>query len=321
MTSASDGIDFRAEIERLRKEKNAVILAHYYQQAVIQDLADFVGDSLDLSRRAAETDAEMIVFCGVRFMGEVAKILSPEKTVVIPDMDAGCSLEEACPAGELARFRREHPDHLIVTYINSSVEAKALSDYVVTSSSALDILAAIDEDRPVLFAPDRNMGRWLNAQTGRQMDLWPGACVVHEEFSKKRLRALRERYPHAPVAAHPECRPGILKQADFVGSTSGILNFVLESPKNDFIIATECNIIHQLEMRAPEKTFIPAPVKKSAGGICAECPYMALNTLEKLWRALQDESPQILIEPDLRERALKPLQRMLEITAKKTDAS
>ncbi len=303
------------EIARLRKEKNAVILAHYYQEGDIQDLADFVGDSLDLSRRAAETDADMIVFCGVRFMGEVAKILSPQKKVVIPDMAAGCSLEESCQAEDLAAWRKAHPDHVVVTYINSSVEVKALSDYIVTSSSALDIIEAIPTDKPILFVPDRHLGSWLKRKTGREMELWPGVCIVHEEFSEEALMALKEKHPGAPVAAHPECPFSILERADFVGSTKQILDFVLSRPEKTFIIATEQHIIHQMKKAAPHKTFIPAP-GMDGDCKCATCPYMAMNTLEKLAAALRSEKPEILIDEALREKALVPLERMLEISAR-----
>ncbi len=315
------GVDFRAGIERLRKEKNAVILAHYYQAAEIQDLADFIGDSLDLSRKAAATDAEMIVFCGVRFMGEVAKILSPEKKVVIPDMEAGCSLEEACPADKLAQFKKEHPDHLVVTYINSSVEVKALSDYIVTSSSALDILAAIPQDRPILFAPDRHLGSWVKRQTGRDMTLWPGSCIVHEDFSEEGLLELKRKLPQAPVAAHPECPFSILRHADHVGSTTSIIEFVRTRPEKEFIIATEKHIFHQMAKENPDKIFHAAPGAMDGDCKCAECPFMALNTLEKVWLALRDEKPEIVIAEDLRKQALKPLQRMLDITAAKAAQS
>jgi len=313
----ASGIDYAAEIARLRKEKNAVILAHYYQAAEIQDLADFIGDSLDLSRKAAATEADMIVFCGVRFMGEVAKILSPQKKVVIPDMEAGCSLEEACPADQLRKFREEHPDHLVVTYINSSVETKALSDYIVTSSSALDILAAIPEDRPILFAPDRHLGSWVKRQTGRDMTLWPGSCIVHEDFSEEGLLELKKKLPHAPVAAHPECPFSILRHADHVGSTTSIIDFVRRRPEKEFIIATEKHIFHQMAKENPDKVFHAAPGAMDGDCKCAECPYMALNTLEKVWLALRDETPEIVIDEDLRIAALKPLQRMLDITAAK----
>ena len=314
------GVDYRAEIERLRKEKNAVILAHYYQDGEIQDLADFVGDSLDLSRKAAATDAEMIVFCGVRFMGEVAKILSPDKKVVIPDMEAGCSLEEACPADQLRAFKEEHPDHLVVTYINSSVEVKALSDYIVTSSSALDILDAVPADKPILFAPDRHLGSWVKRKTGRDMTLWPGSCIVHEDFSEEGLLALKKKHPGAPVAAHPECPFSILRHADHVGSTSSILNFVRTRPEKEFIIATEKHIIHQMIKDAPDKTFYAAP-GMDGDCKCAECPFMALNTMEKLWLALRDEKPEIIIGEELRKAALLPLQRMLDITARAAEKS
>ncbi len=307
-------IDVAAEIERLRKEKNAVILAHYYQDPEIQDIADYVGDSLDLSRKAAETDAGMIAFCGVRFMGEVAKILSPQKKVVIPDMAAGCSLEESISADDLATFRREHPDHIVVTYINSSVEVKALSDYVVTSSSAIDIINAIPEDRPILFTPDRHLGSWLQKVTGRRMDLWPGSCIVHEKFSVEELEELKKEYPDAKVAVHPESPESVLKLADHVGSTSSIINYAVNSDAKRFIIGTETNIIHQMQKLAPEKQFIP--MSSQEGCKCAQCPFMALNTMEKLYLALRDEQPEIVIPEDLRIRALTPLQRMLDISAK-----
>ncbi len=311
---AKGSMDYRTEIARLRKEKNAVILAHYYQEGEIQDIADFVGDSLDLSRKAAATDADMIVFCGVRFMGEVAKILSPEKKVVIPDMEAGCSLEESCRPEDLARWRAEHPDHVVVTYINSSVEVKALSDYIVTSSSALDIIEAIPPEKPILFAPDRHLGSWLKSKTGRDMALWPGSCIVHEEFSEEALLDLKAKHPNAPVAAHPECPFSILEKADFVGSTKQILDFVLSRPEDAFIIVTEPHIIHQMRKAAPHKTFIPAP-GMDGDCKCATCPYMALNTMEKLYLALRDETPEIVIDEPLRRKALVPLKRMLEISA------
>ena len=309
-------IDVRAEIERLRKEKNAIILAHYYQDPDIQDIADFVGDSLDLSRKAAETDADMIVFCGVRFMGEVAKILSPDKKVVIPDMMAGCSLEEAISADDLKAFRAEHPDHVVVTYINSSVAVKALSDYVVTSSSAIDIIHAIPEDRPILFVPDRHLGHWLQKVTGRRMDLWPGTCIVHDKFTAEELLELKRKYPDAKVAVHPESPESVIELADHVGSTRSIIDFVVHSEAKRFIIGTETHIIHQMRKRAPEKEFIPLPGLSDTDCKCSVCPYMALNTMEKLYVALRDEKPEIVIPEELRRRALTPLRRMLEISAK-----
>ena len=306
-------LDLEAEIGRLREELNAVILAHYYQEGEIQDLADFVGDSLDLSRRAAETDAEVIVFCGVRFMAEVAKILSPSKTVLLPDAEAGCSLEESCQPEPFRRFREQHPDHLALTYINCSAEVKALSDIIVTSSNAAGIIARIPEDRPILFAPDRHLGRYLMRQSGREMTLWPGTCIVHEQFSEREIVKLKVRYPEAKVAAHPECPDSILALADHIGSTRSILDFAVTAEGRDFIIATEPGIIHQMEKRAPHKRFIPAP---GAEGECAcnICPFMALNTLEKLYLCMVNMAPRVEIAEPVRVAALKPLQRMLEMS-------
>ncbi len=313
------GVDLKAEISRLRKERNAVILAHYYQTPDIQDIADFVGDSLELSRKAAATDAEVIAFCGVRFMAEVAKILSPQKTVILPDMAAGCSLEDSCPPDKFAELRRQHPDHLSLTYINCSAEVKALSDIIVTSSSAEKILNALPKDRKVLFAPDKHLGAWLARKTGREMLLWDGSCIVHEAFSETELLKLKALHPQAPVAAHPECPAHILDHADMVGSTSAILKFALASPSDTIIVATEPHIIHQMEKAAPHKHFIGAP---GADGNCScnMCPFMALNTLEKLYLALRDMRPVIEIPDDLRQRALIPLNRMLDIAdGKATD--
>ncbi|MDW8415710.1 MAG: quinolinate synthase NadA [Thermaurantiacus sp.] len=304
--------DLLAEIAQLKRERQAVILAHYYQAPEIQDLADFVGDSLELSRRAAATDARVIAFCGVRFMAETAKILAPDRIVVLPDLDAGCSLEDSCPPAEFARFRAAHPDHLALTYINSSAEVKALSDIIVTSSSAERIIRAIPPERPILFAPDRHLGAWLMRRTGRTMVLWEGTCIVHEAFSETELLKLKALHPGAPVAAHPECPGHILEHADFVGSTSAILKFALDTPGDTIIVATEPHIIHQMERAAPHKTFIGAP---GADGRCScnICPYMALNTLEKLYRALRDLEPRIELPEELRRRALVPLERMLAI--------
>lgn len=304
------GIDIRAEIERLRKERNAVILAHYYQKPEIQDLADFVGDSLDLSRKAQATDADVIAFCGVRFMAETAKILSPEKIVVLPDMDAGCSLEDSCPPEQFAAFRAQHPDVIALTYINCSTEVKALSDVIVTSSSAEKILSQIPPGQKIIFGPDRNLGGYLMRKAGRDMLLWPGVCIVHEAFSETELMKLKAQYPGAPVAAHPECPPVILDHADYVGSTSGILAYARDFPGDTLIVATEPHIMHQMEKALPGKTFIGAP---GADGNCNcnICPYMALNTLEKLYLALRDLEPRIEIEEDLRLRAKKSLDAML----------
>lgn len=306
-------LDLVAEIDRLRKERNAVILAHYYQEGEIQDLADFVGDSLDLSRKAAATDADMIVFCGVRFMGEVAKILSPSKLVVIPDAEAGCSLEESCRADAFRAFREKHPDHVAVTYINCSAEVKALSDVIVTSSNAEAIIRQLPADRPILFAPDRHLGAYMQKKTGREMTLWPGSCIIHEQFSEKELVKLKVRHPKAKVAAHPECPDSILKHADHVGSTRNILDFVLNSPEAEFIIATEPHIIHQMSKAAPGKTFIPAP-GADGGCSCSNCPFMARNTLEKIYLCLRNDAPAITVPEELRLAALKPLERMLEMS-------
>ncbi len=306
------GLDLRGEIERLRKDRNAVILAHYYQRPELQDLADFVGDSLDLSRKAAATDADVIAFCGVRFMAETAKILSPDKIVVLPDMDAGCSLEDSCPPEMFRAFRAAHPDHIALTYINCSTEVKALSDIIVTSSSAETILDQIPRDQKIIFGPDRHLGGYLNRKFDREMLLWPGVCVVHEAFSETELLKLMAQHPGAPVAAHPECPPHIVDHADYAGSTSGILNFAKTFPGDTLIVATEPHIIHQMQLAIPEKNFIGAP---GADGNCNcnICPYMALNTLEKLYVALRDLQPRIEIEEGLRLAAKKSLDRMLEM--------
>lgn len=308
------GLDLRAEIERLRKERNAVILAHYYQKPELQDLADFVGDSLELSKKAAATDADVIAFCGVKFMADTAKILSPEKIVVLPDMDAGCSLEDSCPPEKFRAFREAHPDHIALTYINCSTEVKALSDVIVTSSSAETILQQIPEDQPIIFGPDRHLGGYLNRKFGRDMLLWPGVCIVHEAFSETELLKLKEQHPEAPVAAHPECPPHIIDHADYVGSTSGILQFAKTMAGDKLIVATEPHIIHQMEKTLPNKMFIGAP---GADGNCNcnICPYMALNTMEKLYVALRDLEPRIEIAEDLRLNAKQSLDRMIEMAS------
>ena len=313
------GLDLRAEIERLRRDRNAVILAHYYQDPVLQDLADFVGDSLDLSRKAAATEADVIAFCGVRFMAEVAKILSPQKTVVLPDLAAGCSLEDSCPPGEFGRFRAAHPDHISLTYINCSAAVKAHSDIIVTSSSAEKIINQLPRDQKILFAPDKHLGGYLNRKTGRDMLLWDGACIVHEAFSETELLKLKAQYPAAPVAAHPECPAHILDHADMVGSTSAILAFAMSSPEQTIIVATEPHIIHQMQKSAPAKMFIGAP---GADGNCNcnNCPYMALNTLEKLYLCLRDLTPEIVVPEDVRIKALVPLNRMLTMASGVSDA-
>jgi len=306
-------LDLVAEIARLKRERNAVILAHYYQDGDIQDLADFVGDSLDLSRKAAATDADVIVFCGVRFMGEVAKILSPGKTVLIPDAEAGCSLEDSCRPETFRAFRERHPDHLAVTYINCSAEVKALSDVIVTSSNAEAIVRGLPADRPILFAPDRHLGAYIARKTGREMTLWPGSCIIHEQFSEHELVKLKVRHPKALVAAHPECPEAIVAQADHVGSTRAILDFVLASPADEFIIATEPHIIHQMRKAYPHKTFLPAP-GADGGCSCSNCPFMALNTMEKIYLALVNDGPYLEVPEDLRRAAQAPLDRMLEMS-------
>ncbi len=308
------GVDLLAEIKRLKVERNAVILAHYYQRPEIQDLADFVGDSLELSKRAAATDADVIAFCGVRFMAETAKILSPQKTVILPDMDAGCSLEDSCPPDKFAAFRAAHPDHIALTYINCSAAVKALSDIIVTSSSAETIIAQIPPEQKIIFGPDKHLGGYLNRKFDRDMLLWPGVCIVHEAFSETELLKLKALHPGVPVAAHPECPAHIIDLADYVGSTSGILNFAKTMGGDTLIVATEPHIIHQMELAAPEKTFIGAP---GADGNCNcnICPYMALNTVEKLYVALRDMTPQITLDEDLRIKAKRSLDRMLEMAS------
>ncbi|MGB1546980.1 MAG: quinolinate synthase NadA [Alphaproteobacteria bacterium] len=307
------GLDLKAEINRLRRQRNAVILAHYYQEPEIQDIADFVGDSLDLSRCAAETDADVIAFCGVRFMAETAKILNPGKRVLLPDADAGCSLESSCPPDLFRAFREAHPDHTALTYINCSIEVKALSDIIVTSSNAEAIIRQFPEDQPILFAPDRHLGAYLSRKTGRDLLLWPGTCIVHEQFSERELVRLKVRHPKALIAAHPECPEAILNHADHVGSTSSLIRFVLDSTAQEFIIATEPGIIHQMQKLAPSKRFLPAPGMDESCS-CSTCPFMALNTMEKLYLALLNLAPAVEIPDALRLAALKPIQRMLDMS-------
>ena len=305
-------LDLFAEIERLKKEKNAVLLAHYYQEGDIQDVADFVGDSLGLSREAAATDADLIVFAGVHFMAETAKILNPDKKVILPDLHAGCSLADSCPPDLFAAFRAEHPDHLVISYINCSAAIKAQTDIICTSSNAEHIVRQIPEDQPIIFAPDRNLGRWLSKETGRDMLLWDGSCIVHEVFSEKEIVRLKARHPGAPVLAHPECEENVLRHADHVGSTSSIRRFAAEHPSDTFIVATEAGILHQMQKDNPGKTFIPAPPDN--GCACNDCPHMKLNTLEKLYLCLKHEAPEILMDEVLRVRALRPIERMLEMS-------
>ena len=311
--SVDPALDLVAEIKRLRQEKNAVILAHYYQAAEIQDIADFVGDSLDLSRKAAETNADTIVFCGVRFMAEVAKILSPEKKVVLPDLEAGCSLEDSCQPDDFKKFVDSHPDHMVLSYINCSAGVKAHTDIIVTSSNAEHIVSQIPKDQKIIFAPDRHLGAFLSRKLGREMLLWQGTCIVHELFSEKELIKLKARHPNAPVAAHPECPDNIIQHADHVGSTSSILKFCTQHEQKTIIVATEPGIIHQMEKAAPEKTFIGAP---GADGNCScnTCPYMALNTMEKLYLCLRNDGPEITLDEETRIAAEKPLRKMLEMS-------
>jgi quinolinate synthase len=306
------GTNLPEKIAALKRTLNAVILAHYYQEGEIQDIADFIGDSLDLSRRAAETKADVIVFAGVHFMAETAKILNPKKLVLLPDLDAGCSLAEGCPVEEFRAIRKRHPDHVSITYINCSAEVKAESDIICTSSNAEKIIRQIPEDKPIFFAPDRNLGRYLSKKTGRDMLLWSGSCVVHETFSIKKILGLTLEYPDAEIIAHPECEEPILSRASFVGSTSALLRYIGQSPAARFIVATEPGIIHQMKKSAPAKEFIPAPPEENCA--CNNCPYMKLNTLEKLYRCMLEKSPRIEMDERLRERALAPIQRMLAMS-------
>lgn len=304
-------IDLFDEIERLKVERNAIILAHYYQEPDIQDIADYVGDSLGLSQKAAETDADVIVFAGVHFMAETAKILNPNKTVVLPDLDAGCSLADACPADKLQAFIDDHPGHKVVSYINCSAGVKAISDVICTSSNAADMVRLFDKDQPLIFAPDKNLGRWVMKETGRDdLVLWQGSCMVHEIFSEKKLVQLKIRHPEAEIIAHPECEPHILRLADHIGSTSFLLNRVVESNCKTFIVVTESGILHKMQKAAPDKTLIAAPPEGNCA--CNECPHMRLNTLEKLYLALRDLQPAIEVPEDVRIAALKPLHRMLK---------
>lgn len=306
-----------AEIVRLKKEHNAIILAHYYQYSEIQELADFVGDSLELSRKAQQTDADTIVFCGVHFMAETTKILNPSKRVLLPDLNAGCSLADSAPADEYRRVREElrarYPNHVGITYINCSAEVKALSDIICTSSNAERIIRSVPEDVPILFAPDRNLGAYLQRKTGRTMILWNGTCIVHQSFSLRRIEEQLALYPDAELIAHPECEDAILKRAHFIGSTSALLRYTIDSPRTTFIVATEPGIIHQMQKASPHKRFIPA-LPAEEGCRCSECPYMKLNTLEKLYLCLLRGEPEIQLDPDLIERARRSLERMMELS-------
>lgn len=306
-------LDLFAEIERLKKEKNAVVLAHYYQEPDIQDVADYIGDSLGLAQQAEKTTADMIVFAGVHFMAETAKILNPTKKVVIPDLKAGCSLSDSCPPPLFKRFKEEHPDHIVISYINCSAGIKALSDVIVTSSNARVIVDSFPKDQKIIFAPDKNLGGYINKVTGRDMLLWNGACMVHEIFSLEKITKLKQRHPNAKFIAHPECEEPVLRIADYIGSTTGLLKYTQTDVANEFIVATETGILHQMMKSSPHKTFIPAPPTNSCA--CNDCPHMKLNSLEKLYLCMEYETPDINMDEDLRLAAKKPIDRMLEISA------
>ncbi|WP_316802402.1 quinolinate synthase NadA [Pedobacter nototheniae] len=306
-------LDLFAEIEKLKKEKNAIILAHYYQEPDIQDIADYIGDSLGLSQEAAKTDADVIVFAGVHFMAETAKILSPGKKVLLPDVKAGCSLADSCPPHLFKKFKEKYPDHLVITYVNCTAELKALSDIVCTSTNAVQIVESLPKDQKIIFGPDRNLGAYVAKKTGRDLVLWNGACMVHEIFSQEKITKLKERHPKAKFIAHPECEEVVLKMADYIGSTTGLLKYTINDPATEFIVATESGIIHQMEKANPTKTFIPAPPNNSCA--CNDCPYMKRNTLEKLYLCIKNGLPEVTVPEHIIELSRKPIQRMLDISA------
>ena len=310
--------DWVEEIQRLKKEKNAVILAHYYQTADIQDVADYIGDSLGLSQEAAKTEADMIVFAGVRFMAETAKILSPQKKVVLPDINAGCSLEESAPADEFKAFKAQYPDAVVISYVNCSAELKTLTDIVCTSTNAVKIVESVPRDQQIIFAPDKNLGAYLNKVTGRNMILWDGACMVHETFSSRLISDMIERYPNAKLIAHPESVNAVLEHADFIGSTTGLLKYTINSPEKEFIVATETGILHQMQKASPEKIFHVAATERNGTYCtsCADCPHMKLNTMEKLYRCMEDETPEIILPEETILAARRSIDRMLEISAR-----
>ena len=309
------GIDLKKEIKDLCKEKNAVILGHFYQADEIQEIADFIGDSLALAQWAAKTPADIIVMCGVHFMGETAKILCPDKKVLIPDLNAGCSLADSCPADEFARFVHAHPDHKVISYVNTSAAVKAVTDVVVTSTNARQIVESFPEDEKLIFGPDRNLGNYINSITGRNMLLWDGACHVHEKFSVEKILELKRQYPDAQVLVHPECKGAVARIADKVASTAGLLKFAMASDKKDFIVATESGILYEMKKKCPGKNFIPAPPEDSTCA-CNECNFMRLNTLGKLYNTLKYEWPEVQVEPSVAEKAIRPIERMLEISAR-----
>ena len=304
------GLDLKEEINRMRREKNAVILAHYYQTGDIQDIADFVGDSLALAQQAAKTTADIIVFCGVHFMGETAKVLCPDKKVLVPDLNAGCSLADSCPAVDFAEFVKQHPDHVVISYVNTTAAVKAVTDVVVTSTNARQIVESFPEDTKIIFGPDRNLGNYINGITGRKMLLWDGACHVHEQFSLEKILELKKQYPEAKVLAHPECKKPVLLVADYVGSTAALLNYATQSDADTFIVVTEPGILHQMAKDNPSKRFIPAPPSDSTCG-CNDCSYMKLVTLDKMYAALRDETPEVVIEESIRRRAERSIRNML----------
>ena len=307
-------MDFREEINRLRQEKNAVILAHYYQTGDIQDIADFVGDSLALAQWAAKTQADILVLCGVHFMGETAKIICPDKKVLVPDLAAGCSLADSCPADQFAQFVQAHPGHTVISYVNTTAAVKAVTDIVVTSTNARQIVESLPEDEPIIFGPDRNLGNYINSITGRHMLLWDGACHVHEQFSLEKILALKAQYPDAEVITHPECKRPVVEVSDFVGSTAALLKHTIKSPKTQFIVATESGVIHEMRKQSPNKEFIPAPPNDSTCA-CNECNFMRLNTMEKLYNCLKNETPEILVDPEVQQKAILPIRRMLDSSA------
>lgn len=308
-------LDLKSEIKRLKEEKHAVILAHYYQKGEIQDLADYIGDSLALAQIAQKIKAPIIVLCGVNFMGETAKILCPDKKVIIPDMNAGCSLADSCPADEFEKFIKLNPGHTVVSYVNTSAAVKALTDVVVTSTNAQQIVESLPADEKIIFGPDRNLGNYINSITGRNMKLWNGACHVHEQFSVQKILELKAQYPNAKVLAHPECKDVVVRIADKVGSTAALLNYAVNSQEKEFIVATESGIIHEMQKKCPEKVFIPAPPEDSTCA-CNECNYMRLNTLEKLYNCLKYEQPEVVVDEEIAAKAVKPILRMLEISEK-----
>ena len=308
-------IDLKAAINELKKEKNAVILGHYYQKGEIQDIADYIGDSLALAQIAAKTDADILVMCGVHFMGETAKVLCPDKKVLVPDLNAGCSLADSCPADKFAEFVKAHPVYTVISYVNTTAAVKAVTDVVVTSTNAKQIVESFPRDEKIIFGPDRNLGNYINSITGREMLLWDGACHVHEQFSVEKIVELKAQYPDAVVLAHPECKSVVLKLADMVGSTAALLKYAVNSDKQRLIVATEAGILHEMQKKCPQKTFIPAPPNDSTCG-CNECNFMRLNTLEKLYNCLKYEFPEVTVDPEVAREAVKPIKRMLEISAK-----